>query len=133
MDRPTANRQPPPPLPEEFATGAAAETGTDGFFANNNGGIPPPPSPPVASPSNNNTRLNSNDRALLVAVRHGMREHVQHLLQNGANLDARCQDDGKTALLVAAASNDTDMVTLLWQRFLANIHDTCPQGMTVRV
>lgn len=73
----------------------------------------------------------SNDRALLIATRNGMMEHVTHLLRRGAsNVHVRDPVEQKTPLLLAAEKDLTELVELLL-RFHANVHDTCPQGMTV--
>ena len=80
--------------------------------------------------------MHSNDRALLVAARHGMTDRAEKLLQDGAtNIHVRNpidnNGDNKTPLLLAAAHRHEDMVQLLLQ-FRADVNDTCPKGMTVR-
>ena len=91
-----------------------------------------PPAAAAAPTTPTPTSLShSNDRALLIATRNGMKEHVTHLLRRGAsNVHVRDPVEQKTPLILAAEKDSTELVELLL-RFHANVHDTCPQGMTV--
>ena len=76
----------------------------------------------------------SNERALLVAVKHNLQESCVRLLGDGVNVHCR-EDDcegGKTPILIAAERGLDETLALLIAHD-ANVHDQCPVGMTVRV
>ncbi|MCS6777395.1 MAG: ankyrin repeat domain-containing protein [Chloroherpetonaceae bacterium] len=73
-------------------------------------------------------RPRPDDRTFLDAVLRGDTTAVQHMLNAGANIEAR-NDSGRTALALAALKSNETMVLLLLDRG-ANVNARDPAGMT---